>query len=108
MKYFEKAVENYAKEREDFYARALKEDIAEFNKRIERMVADGECHGGECKYCPVRLASDAGVKVRGCGVSTPQETMEVIAMEVAENDYIGMRITCDTKDTLPNYAIGEY
>ena len=26
----------------------------------------------------------AGVKVRGCSVSTPQEKMEVIAMEVAE------------------------
>ena len=62
----------------------MKNDIALFNFAIERMTADGECHGVECKYCPVRLASDAGVKVRGCGVSTPQEKMEVIAMEVAE------------------------
>ena len=84
MKYFEKAVENYTKAREEFYAQLLKEDIAEFNRRIERMTADGECYGIGCKYCPIRLASDAGVKVRGCGVSTPQETMEVITMEVAE------------------------
>ena len=84
MKYFEKAIENYAKAREEFYARALKEDIAEFNRRIERMVAGGECPGGECNYCQVRLASDAGVKVRGCGVSTTKEKMEVIAMECAE------------------------
>ena len=84
MKYFEKAIENYAKAREEFYAQLLKEDIAEFNRRIEWMAAHGECYEVACKYCPVRLASDAGVKVRGCGVSTPQEKMEVIAMEVAE------------------------
>lgn len=84
MKYFEKAIENYAKAREEFYAQLLKEDIAEFNRRIERMTSDGECQGGDCKYCPIRLASDAGVKVRGCGVTTTKEKMEVIAMEVAE------------------------
>ena len=84
MKYFEKAIENYAKAREKIYEQALKNDVALFNRAIEMMTSDGECPGGDCKYCPVRLASDAGVKVRGCGVSTPQEKMEVIAMEVAE------------------------
>ena len=84
MMYFEKAIENYAKARKEIYARALKNDVALFNRAMEMMTADGECHGVECKYCPVRLASDAGVKIRGCGVSTPQEKMEVIAMEVAE------------------------
>lgn len=84
MKIYEKAIENYAKARKKNYARALKNDIALFSRSIEMMTADGECHGIECNYCPVRLASDAGVKVRACGVSTPQDVREVIAMEVAE------------------------
>ena len=84
MRYSDKAIEKYAKARKKIYEQALKNDVALFNRAIEMMTADGKCHGIECKYCPVRLASDAGVKVRGCGVSTPQEKMEVIAMEVAE------------------------
>ena len=49
MKYFEKAIENYAKAREEFYAQLLKEDIAEFNRRIEWMAAHGECYEVACK-----------------------------------------------------------
>lgn len=84
MRYFEKAIKNYAKARKELHEQLLKEDIAEFIQRIKRMTANGDCYKVECKYCPVRLANDAGVKIRGCGISTPQEKMEVIAMEVAE------------------------
>lgn len=84
MMYFEKAIENYAKARKEFYAWALKEDIAEFNQKIEKMTADGVCPAVDCAYCPIRLAYDAGVNVRGCGVSTTREKMQAIAMEVAE------------------------
>lgn len=84
MKYFEKAIENYAKAREKIYEQALKNDIALFDFAIKQMVSDGKCHGIDCKYCPIRLASDAGVKVRGCGVTTTKEKMEVIAMEDVE------------------------
>lgn len=84
MKYFEKAIENYAKARKKIYARSLKNDIALFNRAIEMMTADGECHGIDCKYCPIRLASDAGARYGGCGVTTTKEKMEVIAMEDVE------------------------
>lgn len=84
MKYFEKAVENYAKARNNFHRQAQKAEVALFNELVEKMTADGECPGFECKYCPIRLANEAGIEVTSCGVSTPQERREIIARETLE------------------------
>lgn len=83
MKYYEKAIENYAKARKEFYARALKEDIADFNQRIEQMTADGKCHGFACADCPVRLVTE-DYQTQPCYSMNLDERREVIAMEVAE------------------------
>lgn len=84
MKYYEKAVENYAKARNKFHRKVQKAEVALFNELVEKMTADGECPGFECKYCPIRLAFEDGVEVPGCGVSTPQERREIIARETLE------------------------
>ena len=86
MKYFEKAIENYAKEMKGFYDLRLKEDILRFNRLIEQMTADGECKSGvTCRFCPVRLASEYEPSLNTpCGIETPQRRREIIAMEVAE------------------------
>lgn len=38
----------------------------------------------ECKHCPIHLAADTGIKVKGCGLLTLQEVREILAMEVTE------------------------
>lgn len=57
MKIYEKAVENYAKARKKFYRQMLRHDVEHFNHLIDKMVADCECRGIECKYCPVHLVA---------------------------------------------------
>lgn len=83
MMYFEKAIENYAKARKEFYAQLLKEDIADFNQKIEQMIADGKCHGFACADCPVMLMKE-DCQTKPCYAMTLDERREVIAMEVAE------------------------
>lgn len=84
MKYFEKAVRNYSKYMKDYYDRRLKDDIMRFNKRVEKMTADGECPRDiECRFCPWRLAVDAGA-AHGELCGDPKERREGIAREVEE------------------------
>lgn len=88
MKYFEKAIENYAKEMKEFYDLRLKQDILNFNRLIEQMTADGKCPGVECRFCPVRLASEHEPSLNTpCGIETPQRRREIIAMEVRDERY---------------------
>ena len=63
MKFFEKAVENYAEKRKQFYKRALNKDILHFGVMMEEMAATGSCRGIACNDCPVRLAADMGVSI---------------------------------------------
>lgn len=84
MKIYEKAIENYAKARKKFYRRMLRHDVEHFDHLIDKMVADCECRGIECKYCPVHLAADTGIKVKDCGLLTLQEVREILAMEIKE------------------------
>ena len=82
MKYFEKAIENYAKEKK----MKMKEDILRFNRLIEQMTADGKCPGPiECRFCPIVLATKSKSACKAnCGRLRPQEVREIIAMEVSE------------------------
>lgn len=80
MKIYEKAIENYAKARKKFYRQAQKSEVSRFSRLVEKMAADGECPGLECRYCPIRLAFEEGIEVTSCGRRTPQEGREILAM----------------------------
>lgn len=86
MKYFEKAIENYAKEMKKRYDLWLKNDILRYNCRIERMTADGKCPGDiECQFCPLRLANESEENLDvNCGEIKPEAVRHIIAMEVKE------------------------
>ncbi|MCM1220508.1 MAG: hypothetical protein NC548_39080 [Lachnospiraceae bacterium] len=83
MMVFEKAIENYAKNRKKFYDLKLKQDIMDFNERIERMAATGKCPAIiACDDCPMMLLPKSFKK--GCGTTTRKEVMEQLAMEYEE------------------------
>lgn len=84
MKIYEKAIENYAKKRKEFYNDALKQDIADFNEKIEKMTADGRCPGIACQDCHVHLLNEYLDNDMHCGVVTTSERRELLAREVEE------------------------
>lgn len=81
MMLFEKAIENFAKNRKKFYNRALKHDIAEFNQAAERMTATGKCKGMSCCDCPITLVQEM-YGAPSCVEITPEEKKKLLAMEV--------------------------
>ena len=92
MKYFEKAIENYAKKAKEYYDYKMKRDILRFNRTVEQMTADGKCPENSeiiflnCCYCPVFLASESDNNSLHCRCDkiSPQRRREIIAMEVSE------------------------
>lgn len=88
MRYFEKAVENYAKHMRKHYDLKLKDDILRFNRLVEQMTADGKCPGNiECRSCPIPLAAGCEPLSVHCAGLSPHERRAIIAMEVRDEHY---------------------
>ena len=92
MKYFEKAIENYAKWLKK-YAPGQIGRVMMFNKSINRMTADGKCpkrndsiYYFSCDFCPLRLANESEECLDvDCEKIKPEAVRQIIAME-ARND----------------------
>lgn len=83
MKYYEKAIENYAKERKKFHERELKREIDWYNSRIAKMTVTGECHIIHCEICPLWLFPNYR-DYRYCDKLTKEQVRALILKEVEE------------------------
>lgn len=81
MMMYEKAIENFARERKKYHESELKKEIANYNRRVEKMTATGECEVIHCEICPLwilRENREYGI----CRKMTKEQVRKLIAMEV--------------------------
>lgn len=83
MKYYEKAIENYAKERKEFHERELKREIDWYNSRIAKMTVTGECEIIQCEICPLWLLPNSR-EYGCCRKMTKEQVRALILKEVEE------------------------
>lgn len=88
MKYFEKAIENYAKWLRTSAPLQFGRGMMIFNNSINRMTADGKCPKSNdryfsCDFCPLRLANESEENLDvDCEKIKLEAVRHIIAMEV--------------------------